>query len=450
MPTEFSDIKEITFMPVNGHHSIPNQEEIRRELRSERVQEIVSDKPGFLIRWGNLLFLVILILLLTATWLIKYPDIISATAKLTSVNAPKPVVSLMGGKLIKLNISENQLVTKGQILGYNESTANHDEVLQLSSTLDTIQLLLVRNKTDHLKEYFNDTYNSLGELQTSYQVFSQSFLTFYNYLADGFYLKKRKILLSDKNNLTRLYVNLEEQRQLQEQDFKLIQKTFEANESLKKDKVISDFDYRIEQSKLINKKLTLPQIRSALINNESQQNEKEKEIIELENAIDQQKLIFQQSLSTFKSQLDEWKKKYILIAPISGKVAFASFMQENQQLQVNQPICFINPENSQYFAEIMIPQSNFGKASIGQLVLLKFQSYPFQEYGSVQGRIEFISHIPDEKGYLAKVSFTNGLTTTYKKEIQYRDGLTASAEVITQDMRLLDRFYYSIWSQLRR
>ena len=437
-------------MPVNGHHSIPNQEEIRRELRSERVQEIVSDKPGFLIRWGNLLFLVILILLLTATWLIKYPDIISATAKLTSVNAPKPVVSLMGGKLIKLNISENQLVTKGQILGYNESTANHDEVLQLSSTLDTIQLLLVRNKTDHLKEYFNDTYNSLGELQTSYQVFSQSFLTFYNYLADGFYLKKRKILLSDKNNLTRLYVNLEEQRQLQEQDFKLIQKTFEANESLKKDKVISDFDYRIEQSKLINKKLTLPQIRSALINNESQQNEKEKEIIELENAIDQQKLIFQQSLSTFKSQLDEWKKKYILIAPISGKVAFASFMQENQQLQVNQPICFINPENSQYFAEIMIPQSNFGKASIGQLVLLKFQSYPFQEYGSVQGRIEFISHIPDEKGYLAKVSFTNGLTTTYKKEIQYRDGLTASAEVITQDMRLLDRFYYSIWSQLRR
>jgi HlyD family secretion protein len=316
--------------------------------------------------------------------------------------------------------------------------------------LDTIQLLLVRNKTDHLKEYFNDTYNSLGELQTSYQVFSQSFLTFYNYLADGFYLKKRKILLSDKNNLTRLYVNLEEQRQLQEQDFKLIQKTFEANESLKKDKVISDFDYRIEQSKLINKKLTLPQIRSALINNESQQNEKEKEIIELENAIDQQKLIFQQSLSTFKSQLDEWKKKYILIAPISGKVAFASFMQENQQLQVNQPICFINPENSQYFAEIMIPQSNFGKASIGQLVLLKFQSYPFQEYGSVQGRIEFISHIPDEKGYLAKVSFTNGLTTTYKKEIQYRDGLTASAEVITQDMRLLDRFYYSIWSQLRR
>jgi HlyD family secretion protein len=81
---------------------------------------------------------------------------------------------------------------------------------------------------------------------------------------------------------------------------------------------------------------------------------------------------------------------------------------------------------------------------------LKFQSYPFQEYGSVQGRIEFISHIPDEKGYLAKVSFTNGLTTTYKKKIQYRDGLTASAEVITQDMRLLDRLYYSIWSQLKR
>jgi multidrug efflux pump subunit AcrA (membrane-fusion protein) len=447
MPLEFSDIKGITFGPGNGH-AVSQLDEIRRELRSEKVQEIVSDKPGFLVKWGNLFFLLILILLVMATWFIKYPDVIQASAKLTSINAPKPVISLVGGKLVKLSITENQSATKGQILGYIESTANHEEVLQLASTIDTIQMFLVNNKADQIKKYFNGVTTSLGELQTSYQVFSQAFLSFNNYLTDGFYIKKKAMLLRDKNNLARLYKNLDEQRQLQEQDLTLIQKTFDANESLKKDKVISDFDYRIEQSKLINKKLTLPQIRSTIISNESQQNEKEKEIIELENTINQQKLIFQQSLSTFKSQLDEWKKKYTLIAPISGKVAFASFVQENQQLQTNQIICFINPENSQYFAEIVIPQANFGKVAIGQQVLFKFQSYPFQEYGSVIGKIEFISHIPDEKGYLAKVNFTNGLTTTYKKQVQYRDGLLANAEVITQNMRLLERFYYTILKQV--
>ena len=172
--------------------------------------------------------------------------------------------------------------------------------------------------------------------------------------------------------------------------------------------------------------------------------------MELENTIIQQKLVFQQSLNTFKSQVDEWRKKYTLMAPIAGQVAFASFIQENQQLQTNQTICFINPENSLFFAEIVIPQSNFGKVAIGQQVLLKFQSYPFQEYGSVMGKIEFISHIPSEEGYLAKVAFTNGLATTYNRQIQYRVGLLANAEIITKDMRLLERFYYNIVRQIER
>ena len=416
--------------------------------RSEVMQEIVSDKPGFLIRWGNIFFLFILILIGIACWFIKYPDTVQATAKLTSINAPKPVLSLIDGKLIKLSITENQLVRKGQILGYIESTANHEEVLMLASNLDTVQVMLSSGRADQIEKYFSSTTTLLGELQTSYQIFLQAFLSFENYLSDGFYLKKRAMLVRDQTNLLKLYKNLNEQKILQEQDLELVQKTFDANESLKKEKVISDFDYRNEQSKLINKKLTLPQISSAIITNEGQQTEKEKEIIELENTINQQKSIFQQSLSTFKSQVDDWKKRYTLIAPIGGKVAFASFIQENQQLQPNQIICFINPENSLYYSEIVIPQSNFGKVAVGQEVLLKFQSYPFQEYGSVIGKIEFISHMPSENGYLAKVILINGLTTTYRKQIQYRDGLLANAEIVTKDMRLLERFYYNIVRQL--
>lgn len=442
MSTKFSNNEAIIIAPA--------QMKDLTFQRSEVMQEIVSDKPGFLIRWGNIFFLFILILIGIACWFIKYPDTVQATAKLTSINAPKPVLSLIDGKLIKLSITENQLVRRGQILGYIESTANHEEVLMLASNLDTVQVMLSSGSADQIEKYFSSTTTLLGELQTSYQIFLQAFLSFENYLSDGFYLKKRTMLLKDKNNLLKLYNNLNQQRELQEQDLALIQKTFDANESLKKDNVISDFDYRNEQSKLINKKLSLPQIKSAIISNESQQTEKEKEIMELENTIVQQQLVFQQALNTFKSQVDDWKRRYTLIAPIGGQVAFASFIQENQQLQASQTICFINPENSRYFVEITIPQSNFGKVAVGQQVLLKFQSYPFQEYGSVMGKIEFISHIPGENGYLAKVILINGLTTTYRKQIQYRDGLLANAEIVTKDMRLLERFYYNIVRQLAK
>ena len=428
----------------------PDQSKDIAVQRSELTQEIVSRKPGLLLRWGNLIFLMVMILFVITTWFIRYPDVIRATAKLTSINAPKPVVSLIGGKIVKLHVNESQMVQAGDILGFMESTAHHRDVLLIDSSMDTLQKIISNGRMEYMREYFNNNALSLGELQSAYEHFLQTALSFNNYLSDGFYLTKKRLLLRDKANLLKLHVNLSEQMKLQEQDLTLTQKTFDANESLKRDNVISDFDYRLEQSKLISKKLTLPQVKSAIISNESQQIEKEKEIMELENEIVQQKAIFQQSLSTFKSQIDDWKKKYILIAPIAGKVAFASFVEENQQSQINQVICFINPENSEYYAEVIIPQSNFGKVRIDQQVLLKFQSYPFQEYGSVMGRIDFISHIPDEKGYLARVVLINGLNTTYKKQVQYRDGLTADAEIITTEMRLLERFYYSILKQVRK
>lgn len=252
------------------------------------------------------------------------------------------------------------------------------------------------------------------------------------------------MLNKDLTFIQKLHDNLLEQKDLITEDLHLSQKNYNANKILNDDKVIADGEFRNESSKLITKKLTLPQINSSIINNEAQQNEKQKEITELQNAITQQKNNFIQSLNTFKSQIEDWKYKYLLISPINGKITFATFLQENQQLQINQIICFINPENTEYYAEIYIPQTNFGKVKIGQDVLLKFNSYPYQEYGSIIGKIKFISNINTDSGYLAKVILPNGLNTSFGKHIQFRDGLIAQGEIITKNMRLLQRFYYNI------
>lgn len=155
-------------------------------------------------------------------------------------------------------------------------------------------------------------------------------------------------------------------------------------------------------------------------------------------------------MNTFKSQTDEWRKKYLLIAPENGTVSYTGFIQENQQMKSGETICYINPGNSSYYAELTIPQSNFGKVKTGQEVLLKFNAYPDAEFGSVVGKVEFISQVPTDSGYIAKISLPYGLTTNYKKQIQYRDGLTANGEIVTENMRLLERFYYNIYKQVKR
>ncbi len=428
-------------MPVENINN--TEQNNRRFQRSEMVQEIVSNKPGFLVKYGIVFFLFTLLLLVAACWFIQYPDVVNTKAKLTSINAPKEVITKTSGKLIKLFAKEGEQKIQGDILGYMESIANPKDVINLSQMIDSVASSPLQSSTS-LSLGEGVGLRSFGELQPQYQTYKIAEQTFKNYLSNGFYIRKKAMLANDLSFLQKMHSNLLNQKGLNTQDLALQQKTFDANQSLKEDKVISELDYRNETSKLINKKLTLPQINSNIINNEAQQNEKLKEIAELENTIAQQKSIFNQSLNTFKSQIDEWKQKYLLIAPTTGKIAFATFLQENQQLQANQIICFINPGNTQYYAEVYIPQTNFGKVQKGQLVLLKFPSYPFQEYGSVKGTIDFISNIATDSGYLTKVNLTKGLITNYNKQVQYRDGLIAQGEIITKDMRLLERFYYNI------
>ena len=417
-------------------------------LRSTEATELISNKPGFLVRWGITILCGIAACLLAISWFIQYPDTVTARGSLNSINAPKEVMVQSSGKLVKLFAKEGQQAGKNEVLGYMESTARHDEVLGLSKLLDTVSTMAVDNRTNGIADILPASVNNLGELQSSYQIFSQAFSTFINYLSNGFYLRKRGMLNNDMGYLQKLHSSLQQQKGLLQQDLSLTDTTFKAHEKLKEDKVISAMDYRNEKSKLLAKEMTLPQISSSIISNESQQNEKQKEIAELENEIQQQKGLFIQALNTFKSQVEDWKKKYLLIAPIDGTVSFSTFLQENQQLRQGQVICFINPGNSNYYVEAVIPQYNFGKVKTGQEVLLKFQAYPYQEFGSVKGRIEFISTAPSDSGYLAKILLPQGLVTNYKKQLQYRTGLSMQADIITDKRRLLERFFSSFRSKL--
>ncbi|HNJ58714.1 MAG TPA: HlyD family efflux transporter periplasmic adaptor subunit, partial [Chitinophagaceae bacterium] len=194
----------------------------------------------------------------------------------------------------------------------------------------------------------------------------------------------------------------------------------------------------------------LPQINASIINNESQQNDKRKEIAELDNQIAVQKSIFMQALQTFKSEIQAWEYKYVIKAPVAGSVAFTGFYQENQEIKNGQSLFVVQPANTQYFVEAQILQYNFGKVKTGQQVLLKFPAYPYEQYGSVTGKIDFISTIPTDSGYLAKIVLPDGLISNYKKPLQYHTGLKAQADIVTEDMRLLERFYYNIRKQLTR
>ncbi len=412
--------------------------------RSELAQEIISQKSGFIERWALVIFSIILLLILTAAWLIKYPDTIEASAVLTAANAPKEIIPRQEGRLVKLFIQNNENVSQGEVIGWIESTAKHDEVLELSTRIDSSVNLLNTKQEDKVAQLFTTDYTNLGEMQQDYQTFITALQSFNDFLVNGFYTKKKSMLSNDLQSLENTSLTIQKQKALTQQDIKLAEETYNMNKQLSDEKVLSKEEFRQEHSKFINKQMEIPQLDADLLSNEMQQRDREKELDQLNHDMQRQPENFQQALQSLKSEVDDWKKKYILQSPINGKVSYIISFQENQFLQQGKLIGYITPDDSHFYTQAYLPQNNFGKVNKGQHVQLRFDAYPYQEFGFVEGTVSYVSNVASDSGFLTTIQLSNGFVTSDKIPIAYKNGLKAQALIITQNMRLLSRLWYNI------
>ncbi|MCU0324232.1 MAG: HlyD family secretion protein [Spirosomaceae bacterium] len=448
-------LKEVTVIPPeppipmsdgdwnSGNNRIP-------ELRSSEVDEVLSQPPAWLVRWGITVFFFVLIVLLLVSWLVEYPDLVNSQLKVVSTNTPKSVNTKIEGRLMKLLVKDGQIVNQGDFLAHLESTANHQEVLDLEKTVNDLIELSIKNDFTAIHKTQVPLFFNLGELQKPYQTFQEAFVRSQASMAEGSNLKKKGAVGRDIGTLRSLQENTRKQLELQEIDLQIALEEDQSQQRLSEKGLVSKQDARNAHSRYISKKQAFEQAKTALDNNRMSQNQKQQELIELDKTITEQKNNLVQSINSLKSEIEAWKQRYIAAAPITGKVNFLTNLQENQTLKTGQELLYILPEGSGYYGEMMLGQYNFGKVKKGQEVIVKFQSYPFQEFGTVKGRIEHISDIPKDTAYLVKVIFPNGLVTNANKKLPFRNGMTASGEVITENLRLIDKFFYDIRKGMQR
>lgn len=264
-------------------------------------------------------------------------------------------------------------------------------------------------------------------------------------MSGGFYSQKKALLGREVQDLAALAQNLGEQRTLQLRDQQLAQDDFEVQQKLARDQVIAPLELKREESKRLARAFPVQQTAAALINNGVAQRAKQKEILELDQQVAEQRDQFLQTLNTLRSAAEAWKTKYVVTAPVAGRVVFPSFVQESQYLAVGQELFYVAPAYAAYFGELRVPQQNSGKVKVGQTVLVKFSGYPFAEFGAVRGRIESIAEVPvRDSVFLAKVALPTGLTTNFGKTLSVKSGMSASAEILTDNTRLLEKLFYKL------
>ncbi|TYZ12651.1 HlyD family efflux transporter periplasmic adaptor subunit [Hymenobacter lutimineralis] len=423
-------------------------------LRSEEMHEVMQKIPSWMSRWGISLIFALLLLVIGGSYLIKYPDNISTSLRLTTKDFPKSVHARVEGKLVSLLVADNQKVQRGEALAFLESTARPEQVLELSAWLRKLEASLRKGggneATDQLLLEPVTAFQQLGELQVDFQAFTLALAQYKANKLGHFYSKKRAMLVHDLQTLSALRGALLTQRTLYEEDLALATQEFLAQQELYEKKVIAPLDFRQQQSRYLSKKFPLEQMNVNLLNNDAQQTTKRGELIELDNSISQQDNVFAQALNSLQSAVQSWESKYVLSAPTSGTVFFNSFLQETQSVAIGQEILTVAPARSEAFGEVNIPQYNLGKIKVNQTVMIKFASYPFQEFGAVVGKVVYISDVPLKDGtFLAKVTLPNGLKTTYNKTIVFRAGMLATAEIITDETRLFDKIFYNILKAIK-
>lgn len=421
------------------------------ELISTEVQEIISYRPHWLIRRGNMIFFLVLVAMLAGTWFIQYPDIVNGSVRIVAVDAPKSVTTKTEGNLVKLLVRSEANVVQGQPLAFMQSTGKHEEVFELKHWIQFIELPVTKDSMEIILKNVFPVLNNLGELQSEYEIFRIQLKETIEILQSGYYQQKRKTLYTDLAYLVQLKNNLNKQNQLLQNEYEVQKIDYNAKDYLTKEKVIAPLELNQEKGKLLLKEQGLEQMTAQLINSNVASHNKQKELLELQKFVSDQQIKFQSALLNLKSKTVEWMKRYVLTAPQSGKLFYTSFLEENQLLSANTELFYIQPASTTYYASLTAGQNGIGKLALDQKVVIRLQGYPSEQFGYLTGKVSYISNLPNgNDSFLIKVDLPNGLVTNQAKTLFFKNNLLATGEIVAQNKRLIERFTGKLYEILKR
>jgi len=418
---------------------------IQEDIHSEDLQEIIAKPPSWLLRRGVSFILTTIVIIFTLSVFIRYPEMVPVTMKFNTSNAPKALVSKVNGNIVGIRVKEGQWIEKGTDIAYLESIGDHQQVIDILERLRSIRRAPI--SVDELKTLVSPMELDLGELQSSYQNF---YLAYLNYMAinrEGIFHKRKNFIQEEVSYVNDQNRRMQQIYELQKKELELAEAEYEKYRFLAEKKIISPLELQQKEALLLAKRQAVPQMENTLIGNKSSLLAKDKELSEINNQIMEEEKKFFQSMNTFISDAENWKKQYVITAASEGYLVYGDFLQENQLVKTGDILFYINAGREDYYGEVLLPQAMSSKVKRKQKVVIKVRSYPHQEYGYLNGTVDYISDIPVRDSlFFSKVVLTR---SDQDSLIRLKPGIMADAEIITEDMSIFKRIWLNLTKSLK-
>ena len=133
-----------------------------------------------------------------------------------------------------------------------------------------------------------------------------------------------------------------------------------------------------------------------------------------------------------------------IVAPVDGVITDVTSTQPGDKIQANMPLGGIAPKNARPMLKIEIAEHDRAFLREGIPVKLKFNAFPYQRYGLIEGRLETIAPAarpaPQTKQpvYEGRVALARDHYDVGGVKYPLRYGMTATAEIVVRERRLID------------
>lgn len=411
---------------------------------SDEFRDVISRFPK---KSNSLLLALILFIIVVGLilgWVIKSPDVILAEVKVTAQKPPVALVSKLSGNIVLKNAEIDTQIKKDEYIAVIENSANENHMQHLKSKLGDFKF----DSIPSFEEYsFALNYN-LGELQNTYFDFLKTIYELNQFFANNKYAME---INSIENQISYIHSSINKRKEIldiKNSNIRISKKNVKTDSVLSKKGALIPFEYEkskkllfreledkaFQENEVIKDKLNVVSLKDKITslsieNNETLQGLKVKLLTNYQNLL---------------NELNQWEQNFVFKAPFDGKLEYLKFVVNNQFINQGESVFSVLPLNNIIIGQAFLPSEGAGKVDSGQEVIIKLDTYPYQEFGSLVGKVKSISLTPLEKVYLVNIDLPSGLKSDNGIELNFSREMSGQAEIITVKRRLISRLFERI------
>ena len=403
---------------------------------SESLQSVLESPESSLpikIVSGGIIFLS-----LFGTWafLGQIEEVGRATGQLIPQGDVIRLESMELGTVVQIALEEGEEVQEGQLIVELDSIVAETEIERLEESVNSLEKRLIQ-----LEALISET----EQENISRMAIANAAVNTHEVL-----IQQNQSDIDAQRNLIELF---EDELVNHEERLEKLRPSLEAG-------VISrEYFFNAEQAyreKIVSHAQSVSELDRLLTDNlrlQSELSQKQSEVSQTQSSIQQdlqemesQRVQLKGEIAQERSRLAVATKELTqlsIMSPTNGTISTLNVQNIGEVTEPGQTIVEIAPEGAPLVLKALLPTNEAGFAEVGMPAQIKIDAFPYQDFGVINGTVEYIS--PDVEPheqlgpcYELMVSFDQDTISNRGQEIALKVGQTGEVEVVLRRQRIID------------